>query len=487
MAQSRLTLRPRIFLVLIVLLTALRPGDASWVNDEPLMMEMAIRYNHTVSGVYGINLPFTPCPFGLQGTHGARYGPLPVWLDQIFLAFTSNLVLMVALRAILFSSLTVIVLDRLVKAVQLSGWFAVITMLSPSVWLYSRSLWDSTWCIPFSALLLAAYAQFLANPKPAALTKVIIFCVLLSLIHLMGAALVLPILLHLLIFHRERIWAARWRLGVAILVCIYVFWPYLFYFFGHLRPSVYGNQSGLLGWFFPLFGGDFQTLNIASTLPDWKVQAPAILQYLVEIAQWISRGAYTLVWLGMGLAVSGAVSAIRGPRSASVTDHLCLVALSVWICQTILDGFGRVYGTMHYQSGTWCVYALFGWIAANWLWLRIPKGIFTSLIAIYAASVLFGIGFITTTIARNAGARYVNAGTTLGNQIATVEDLRRYSDNSSVDIEVPQWKLYPMAWKVLMELTPPSPGPRPRRHLLVKYRDAYPGDAHIEVEEFSPY
>ncbi len=150
MAQWRPIFQPQLPLIVIVILPALRPGDAPWVNDEPIMMELAIRYNHTASGLYGFSLPFTLCPFGLDGTYGVRYGPLPIWLDQVFLAFTSNLILMVAFRAILFLSITAAALNSLAKTLRLPLWFAIITALSPWIWLYGRSLWDSTWCIPLS-------------------------------------------------------------------------------------------------------------------------------------------------------------------------------------------------------------------------------------------------------------------------------------------------------------------------------------------------
>ena len=321
-------------------------------------MEMAIRYNHTASHLYGFGLPFTPCPYGLQGTHGARYGPLPVWIDQIFLAFTHNLVLMLAVRALLFASLTAAALDWLAKTLRLSRWFAVVTMLSPWIWLFGRSLWDSTWCIPISALLLAAYAGFLAAPKPAALIAVAICCVTLPLVHLMGVAMVLPVLLHLLFFHRAKVWAWRWRIGLTLSLFLYLFWPYLFYSFTHIQPSIPPNGSPLLGWLFPLFGGHFLTLGIAGTMPGdgWQDYAPAFLKFVVEFAQWISRGAIPVVWLGMALAIPRAWSMIRRPESANVTDHLCFIALSVWICQTLLDGFGHVYFAPHYYSGTWIVY-----------------------------------------------------------------------------------------------------------------------------------
>jgi hypothetical protein len=486
-AHSRFKLLPRILLILIPILTAFRPGDASWVNDEPILMEMAIRYNHTASHLYGIELPFTPCPYGLQGTRGARYGPLPVWIDQVFLAFTHNLILILAIRAFLFTSFTAVTLNWLAKTLRLSPWFAVIALLSPWIWLFARSLWDNTWCIPISALLLAAYASFVADPKPAALITVAICCFILPLIHLTGVAMALPVLLSLVLFHRDKIWRWRWRIILVLSLCLYLFWPYFFYSFTHIRPGIPLNRSPLLGWFFPLLGGHFLTLGVAGTMPGdgWQYFAPQSLKLIVELAQWISRGALVLVWMGMALAIPRAWVLIRHSKSANVTDQLCFIALCVWICQTLLDGIERLYFAPYYYSGTWIAYLFFAWIAADWLLSRIGKSIFISLTAIYALSLLVGSGIIAVTLARNGGTRNVYYGTSLGNQIAAIQKLRNYSDDSPVDIQLPQWQSYPWAWKVLMELNPPTSDPRPRRNLVVKYRDAYVGDAHIEVEELS--
>jgi len=356
-------------------------------------------------------------------------------------------------------------------------------MLSPWIWLYGRSLWDSTWCIPLSAFLLAAYARFLSAPKPGRLLIVAIGCVSLSVVHLMSVALVLPVLFHLLIFHRDKLWIWKWKIGLAILICAYLFWPYLFYFLTHLRPTRPSSRSDLLGWFYPLLGGKFQTLNLGESLSVWRESATPFLQCCIEIVEWISRIAYICVWLGMILAVPKAWSAIRHPKTATFTDHLSLIALSVWLFQTFLDGIERVHSTPHYYSGTWCVYAILAWMAADWFRLHLSKRVFLSSAAVYAASMVFGSIVIAATIAHNAGARNINFGTSVGNQIAAIKQQRRYSDDSSVDIQLPQWKSFPLAWKVLLELNPPTSDPRPRRHLVVKYRDAHPGDAHIEVEE----
>ena len=227
-------LRPQLLLIPILILTVLRPGDTSWVNDEPIMMEMAIRYNHTASNLYGFNLPFTPSPYGLKGSR-AVYGPLPVWIDQIFLAFTHNVIVMVAFRSAVFTALTMLAVLWLARTLKLSPWFAVVTMLSPWLWLYSRSLWDSSLCIPISAMLLAAYADFLARPNATALRIAVLCGVLLLFIHFMALAVIAPLAFHIAWLHRASLRRWKWSLGAILALCLFLFWPYLYYLFEHVR------------------------------------------------------------------------------------------------------------------------------------------------------------------------------------------------------------------------------------------------------------
>jgi len=484
---KNIKLRPEFLLPLIVALTALRPGDGSWLNDEPIMMEMALRYNRTASTIYGFYLPFTPCPFGLEGTRGARYGPLPVWIDQVLLAFSHDLRVILALHALLFISITVMAVYWLTRTLRMSPWFAIVTLLSPWLWLFSRSLWDSTWCIPIAAVLFAAYAAFLANPSAPLLCLTLFCLILIPLVHLMAIAMVLPVGIHLLIFHRRRLWQWKWSALAIIAACAYLFFPYLIFFFTHTRPEVAPRHSPLLGWLFPLLGGHYLTLGVAGTMPGdgWQDYAPIFLrQFLFPAAQWIARLALIAVWLGMALAIPRAWKALRRPADASPLHSLCLIALAVWICQTVLDGIERIYFSPNYYAATWIVYVFFAWTAVDWL-LRPSAGINLAIrwsLAVYAASLLLGIVIIAATIARNAGTVGPYYGATLANQIQAVEKIERFSDRSGFDVQFPLWRLQPLAFQVLMELNPPSAGPRPLANLVVKYRHAYPGDARIEVQ-----
>lgn len=489
MTQPRRILRPEVFLIAIVVLTGIRPGDAPWVNDEPIMMEMAIRYNHTGSNIYGFYLPFTPCPYGLQGTRGERYGPLPIWLDQVFLTFTRNLPTMVAWRALLFSSIIATALYCLARTLRLNQWYAVITMLSPWLWIYSRSLWDSTWCIPLSAGLFASYAEFLVNSRRWAFRLSIICVLLLSMVHLMSMAIILPVALHLVIFQPRYLWRWKWDATVILGIWIYLFRPYLIYSLTHFESTHLVGPSAWLGWLFPMLGGQFLTLGAAGMSPadGWQLFAPAVVKSIFAAAREFSWLALILVWLGMILSLPRAWSVLRKPAIANAADHICLIALAVWIFQTALDGTERVYSSAHYYGGTWLVFIFFAWQGMSVFVSRFKdRRIIIALLAAYAACLIAGITIIAWTIAGNAGTPGVSYGTSIANQIRAVNEIQKFSENSIVDIKYPNWRRFPLAMKVLMELNPPQHGTRQTSHLVVKYRAAYPGDARIEVQDLNP-
>lgn len=485
MTQPRRIFRPGVLLTAIVILAAVRPGDTPWINDEPILMELAIRYNHFASDIYGFSLPFTPCPFGALGTRGARYGPLPAWLEQLGLALTHDLAVMVAVRAVAFSGLTALALYWLARVLGLGPWFAVVTLLGPWLWFYSRSLGDVTWSIPICAGVFAAYAAFLDRPTGGPLRVALLCCILLPLVHLMGLALVLPVGIHFLVFHWRAIWKWKWSVLCIVAACLYLFRPYLMFMLFHTQPSRPQGNSPVLGWLFPLLGGHYLTLGVAGTMPGdgWQDYAPEWLRFVVSTAQWISRLALVAVWIGMILAMPRAWRALRVP-DAAVKDHLCVIGLATWICQTVLDGLERLYFSPHYYVGTWIAYAFFAWIAMDWLLgagVRIGA-VVRGAVAIYAACLVIGVCIISATIARDGGTRGVYYGTCLGNQMEAVEKIRQFSDRSVVDIQFPNWRLYPMEMKVLVELNPAPDGFRPVGDLIVKHRGGYPGDARITVQ-----
>ncbi len=122
------------------------PGDAPFINDEPQLILGALRANadHALAVV------------GLMGNKGVPYGPLPTWIYQALLLVTHEPVAIVVLHAALLACVIAVSLGWLSRTLDLWPWLAPVVLLSPYLWLYERVLWDNTFNLALSALLVAA-------------------------------------------------------------------------------------------------------------------------------------------------------------------------------------------------------------------------------------------------------------------------------------------------------------------------------------------
>jgi hypothetical protein len=461
-------------MIFIVAATMLRPGDAPWIYDEPLLMEMALQQNATPSHFLKSTLPFTPAPFGLKGTRGARYGPIAVWLDQIFLAFTHNPIHMVATRAALVSTLNAISLLWLCRTLRVSPWLAVAAMLSPWLYFYSRQIWDNSLCIPVSALMLAGYADFILTRRPWSL-RLAVFCApILLLIHFMAIPLVAAIALHLAIFEYRSLWRFKWSLAAITIVVFAISWPYWNNLIHTYHHNVPGGTSRWLGWFYPLLGPHhLSALGLNNLLGDtWRDAASRT----VKFAQLITALSYAAAWIGMLLAIPALFRVVLRSKHASLSDHLFAIAWAAVIFQCAMYGPLHVHEGPHYFNASWICFFAFACLA-----YKFAPPFCEPLLPIYAAAQLFILTTMFLAIQRNAGLRSDNYGTSLADQIAAVQQMEMYADDSPTKIEIPEWTEHPRTPAVLKILYPPPPDPRPTRHLLIHFRDAFPGDARIEV------
>ena len=162
-------------MILIVVATMLRPGDAPWIYDEPLLMEMAIQKNATPSHFLHITLPFTPATYGLKGTRGLGMDRSPSGSTRYSWHSPTTRYGWSSIRAGLVAGITAISLLWLCRTLRVSPWLAVAGMLSPWLYFYSRQIWDNSLCIPISALMLAAYADFLSTRRVRSL-YLAVFC-----------------------------------------------------------------------------------------------------------------------------------------------------------------------------------------------------------------------------------------------------------------------------------------------------------------------
>jgi len=467
-----------------VLTTAfLFPGDSSFINDEPMLIQRAFTANHQPGKLLGISLPFTPARLGLAGTRGASYGPLPIWSDQILLALThNNLVAMVAIHALLFSTIVAIAMLWLARSMGLSPWFAALSMFSPWLWRYSRSLWDNNLLIPLAALAVAAYADFLLTHRKRSLTLAAICLAAMTLIHLMCLSLIAGMAVHFVIFHR--MWLRRF-LGPLLWVALFwalLFIPYLIAMYQHPEPPNYAeHESALQGWWHPLAGA--QHLTAQHWLPRTRDYYPL----LFRLCEKITFLAYLAPPLGMALVLFRFAKRSRGADFTPV-DHLALMCFFVAVCQGLLDGVLRIELLPHYFNATWIVYVVLAWYAIDALRQSRFKPLLTVSLPVtaYVSAALVVLTMSIFFIHINAGTRTIDFGTVLEEQIRAAHQIAQFSPDSPLVVTNRQWTLYPEALNNLLAVQPPPAGGSPRRRITIRFLTENPHDAHLHVEVAPP-
>jgi hypothetical protein len=466
----------------------IRPGDSAWFFDMSRDFDIALQFNATPSHVLGISLPFTPAPYALKGTHGIRYGPLPVWIDQVFLAFTSDLVVMSAIRAVVVAGITAFCLLWLTQLLRVSPWLAVVTMCSPWMWYYSRQLWDNSISVPLCALQLAAYGQFIQSKRGWALCLSIVCAALSCMVHLIVLPFLLVLALHALIYETRSVLKFKWPAIVTVVVMLIVCEPYMRYavtFHGSKVPDYFAWWKG---WIFPLFGAQHITAkNIGYVLEEsWGNIQPAAIRYAFALARAITFIGLFACWVGMLMGIPMAWRALGKSREATTADHLCLIGLATLAVQTLFDGLEHVTYYPHYYNTTWTIYVVFAFIALAALprWFGEKSLVARTTLPVYAISLAFVEIIIAWQIARNSGSRGDHYNAVLSNQIEVVKKIGEFSDASPIDVQVDYWQARPETLRVLRQLISPPKAEGPVRKIVVRYRAAFPGDALIVVDDY---
>jgi hypothetical protein len=473
-------------MAIIVLAMLIRPLDIPWIQDEPRLMQECLALNSIPSNYFGVSLPFTPAVFGLTGTRGVKYGPFAAWFYQISLGITHNAKFLVWIRTEVVASCTAIALLWLARTLRVSPWLAVMTMLSPWMWIYSRQLWDNSFCIPLSAIAFAAYADFLNSPRRWTLLLTIFSCWALALVHLSAVALIAPIAAHLVLLQYEAIWKFKWSALALIFVLLLAADPYAEYALKYRSDFPWIRQSAVYGWFFPFLGAHHLSAtgvgNILGT--HWPYSLGKFWMVAVIGARTLTNVAYPIVWAGMAMSARLIWRRFSSPREAMLRNNLAVVSLAALLCQCALDGVEHTYDEPHYFNGDWIIFIYFAWLVVDALArMKWDRGwIVRAGLPIYAASLVIVLGGMLWKIARDGGTRSGNYGTVISEQIDAIRQIARFDPQSPVNVdEFRQWKDWTFARSALDLLIDPPQGNGPRRQLVVRYRGDYP-DARIMVE-----
>jgi hypothetical protein len=446
---------------------ALWPGDAPFINDEPLLILGALR----------ANADGTLAETGLQGTRGVRYGPLPTWLYQGLLLLSHDLVALVSARAVLMMASMAAGLLLLARGLGLWRGYAPVLLLSPYLWFYSRVLWDNPFLLPIGAVGLGAYACFLARREGWALALTLPCLWALPLVHLMALAFVGPIALHLLVFEHRALWRHRWSVLGTLGLGAAAWSAYARYLWG--TSGAPPPASNLEGLWFPLLGGRLLSASGLEYLfgPGWEAQGP-FPEGLLKAAVLVSQLAFVTTWAGMGLAALRVARALWR-RRAEPLDHAAGLGLAIVAAQCVLDWRAGAVLHPHYYNATWPAFALLSWLAVDALCQRWRAARLLPLSQ--AAALCVVLACLALRIHERGGTRDDRYGPTLGNQVELVRALQRLPRGTRVSTSVENFARFPHGLDALRALEPadPSPGPPVPGGVRLDYAPGDPRSARV--------
>lgn len=473
--QERRTPRIRYLVALLVLLGAFRllfPGDVPFVNDEPVLIENALDANEAGELV----------PAGLMGTRGTRYGPVPTWFYQISLSVTSDLRWVVLARIILITALTALALVLLSRNLDgLTPVLGAFAFLSPYLWFYARDLWDNSFSIPFTAMLLAAYAQFCRDGRVRSLALVGFFGTLCFMTHLMTLPLVAAVGLHFGATRwRTMLQSRRFALGVVLVLaaCLALAFPYLreisggsaagFRFYPSFRPLVFSLNGMRL---FSLVGFDY-------FIGPWRLGGLGLVATLVSLFSYVAWAYGLYLW----------VVEIRDGEGDSLHRQMGTVLLLTLALFVVVVNGERLRGHPHYYSGVWIVFFCFWWKGMSRLVLEAwPRRVFLAQVTVMA---VFLLG-VPSWVHWNRGSKMLHHGPTLENQM----DVARELDRLGLDVAQPSPahhpRLFPHAIGVLRRLNERDGGTvaaptTPGTGVVIVYTDPEGGRGEIVLGEIRP-
>jgi hypothetical protein len=434
-------------------LTALWPGDVSWLMDEPRLIATAWHLNHDGQIAVG----------GLYGNFGIRYGPLPTQIYQLLLLVTHDPLTLVVLRSVLCAGVSGFGLLWLGRSLGLPGWFAAGVMVSPYVVAYNRVLWDASFAMPVGVLALAAFADFLRTRRNWSLCGCVLASVLAVTIHPQALPLTVSILGWLGWQHRAALWQARRALVITGLVVLLLNGFYFVQFAGQLAARLSGSvQKGYPGggshWISalaPLLGG--RLLCGADYLE--KLARPGAPEWLHTAAAFCATLFYPLAWAGILFAGRTAWQVFQRRKTASAdnasADPREAVAIVVFIAlglQALLFGLMRIPAAPQYFFGTFVLHVVVAWLAVNALR---PRRIGIFLGALYAT----GCATLTLEAALSIHEHGYERPLwpTLANSVSVVRQFDRFGV-ATVFTTVAVYQKSPQALRTLRLLLPPDPG-----------------------------
>ena len=453
-----------IFWVLLGLLIVIRllfPGDVPWINDESILIYNAFISNH--HNAYPV--------YGLIGSMGIPYGPLPIWIYKFLLSFSQDLILIVLLKTSISVLISFLSLYFIAKTLKLTPFPLLIPFVSPYIFFYDRLLWDNCFLIPASSILLLSLVKFIDTHRLFWFAISLYTIVCLVHIHLMSLLIVIPFFIYLALFERE--WLSKhWKnslLVLAVFLCFLI--PY----------SIIISSSTVAGTKIPTGNSWYNWFNPVRFFSFWGFDHYFVPEMLTKNTG-IHGRIYTLLrflsGIGFVFFITGFIKIFTILWTKSLkkieltTEEKFLSYCTITVLSSILwFTISRIAVHPHYNNAICLVYLFFIYFYLNLYW---KNKIIRCFFWVYFVSMLLLLISFSYFIHSSGGTRTDHYGTTLKDQINIIKQINSYDPKIPIYVDVDNFNKYPHSFQVLQFLYNKPEGPKkdgPIKRINVVYRD----------------
>ena len=429
-----------LYLALGMICSLLWIGDTPFINDEPLLLNIALKANE--QGDF-----FT---LGLMGTKGLQYGPVPIWFYRALLFVTHNIYVLAFLKTLLVffaNALGIYYFFRLLPRWNFHT--AVLIFVSPFLWFYGRSLWDNCLNITLTLWGFVAYFYFFKT-RHFGWLSITVFCLAAAFqVHLMSLPFIAAVTIHLIVFNRQFL-CQNWKKILLLALCVSFFMKdYVYYLITLPELSSSSHFTGSVrSFFFPFYGGQFFSLHGFYYFLGKRWLAP-IPDFFLSLTGWI----ILLPIYGIFRSFKDCYQKVKIKAQFDFEDHLAFVCLTWFVAFISLSFLKNLRSDPHYYNSAWFLYFVLLNIALNALWNRtwIRK-----LFYIHGAIMFVSLISIMILLHHRHGTRSLHYGATLENQVEVATELNKYGSTHQwiSKAENPHW--FPHAINLLRNLEPAS-------------------------------
>ena len=355
----------------ILVVSLLWPGDLFWGDrDQATHISQAIMAN-AANRLSSYQDP---------GSVGVSHHPFPIWIYQLFLYATSNILMIIFFKQCATAVICLTGLYYLSKRLNYPVFPVWLYFFSPYCYMWSLMLIKDVFMMPVSLLLLVSYACFYQKRTYLAFSAALMCMIILIYMHPRGLIpsagfVVAFILLEYKWLRKHYLWAGCLTLGALLALS-----PYLIDILPQLKISnayqfknaVYQayhmpdvNISPAERLFSLLAGGTWFSYDFLQLFRNLEIIRSGALTVMINILSTITMAGYLLILWGMIVTCFKIWKSIKERKTFSLEIRLGIIALISIFFHLCAINVLKLLNYSYFYAGLWFCSFFFIWQAIS--------------------------------------------------------------------------------------------------------------------------